>query len=136
MSERLRSAAGTDRRRRAERGGRRAEALAVWLLRLKGYRIVAQRMRTPVGEIDIVARRGSVLALVEVKHRPDPESGMEAVTPRQQKRIRSAARWFLAARPEFAAFCLRFDVILSWRGWHLRHIPAAFAPDHDTIGLP
>ena len=93
-------------------------------------------MRTPVGEIDIVARRGSVLALVEVKHRPDPESALEAVTPRQQKRIRSAARWFLAARPEFAAFCLRFDVILSWQGWRLRHIPAAFAPDHDTIGLP
>ena len=43
---------------------------------------------------------------------------------------------FLATRPEFAAFCLRFDVILSWRGWRLRHITAAFAPDHDTIGLP
>lgn len=93
-------------------------------------------MRTPVGEIDIVARRGDVLALVEVKHRSNPDSALEAVTPRQQRRIGSAARWILAARPEFAAFCLRFDVILVWQGWRLRHIPAAFVPEHDTIGLP
>ena len=47
-------------RRRAEQGGRRAETLAAWWLRLKGYAILAQRVRTPVGEIDLVARRGRV----------------------------------------------------------------------------
>ena len=57
------------RRRRTWRLGKTAEARAVWMLRLKGYRIVARRYRTAVGEIDIVARRGSLLAMIEVKAR-------------------------------------------------------------------
>lgn len=56
-------------RRRAERGGRRAEALAALWLRLKGWRIVAQRVRTPVGEVDLIARRGRTVAFIEVKGR-------------------------------------------------------------------
>ena len=59
------------KRRSAERGGRRAERLAAWWLRLKGWRILAMRARTPVGEVDLIARRGRVLAFIEVKARAD-----------------------------------------------------------------
>ena len=57
------------KRRRAERGGRRAETIAAWWLRLKGWTILARRVRTPVGEVDLVARRGRVTAFIEVKAR-------------------------------------------------------------------
>jgi putative endonuclease len=57
------------KRRKAERGGRRAERLAAWWLRLKGWRILAIRARTPVGEVDLIARRGRTLAFIEVKAR-------------------------------------------------------------------
>ena len=57
------------RRRDAERRGKRGEGWAAWYLRLKGYRIVGRRVRTPLGEIDIIARRGRVTAFVEVKSR-------------------------------------------------------------------
>ena len=57
----------SDRRQRAERSGRRGERIAAWWLRLKGWRILAMRARTPVGEVDLVARRGHMLAFVEVK---------------------------------------------------------------------
>ena len=64
------------KRQRAESGGRRAETLAAWWLRLKGWRILATRARTPVGEVDLVARRGRTLAFVEVKARAtDDEAG-------------------------------------------------------------
>ena len=59
------------RRRRAYGLGRRAEWMAAWWLRLKGYRILARDFRVAVGEIDLIARRGRTLALVEVKARPD-----------------------------------------------------------------
>ncbi|MEQ8710801.1 MAG: YraN family protein [Rhodospirillales bacterium] len=116
-------------RRRSERAGRRAEWIAVWFLRLKGYRIVARRRRTPVGEIDIIARRGGVLAFIEVKHRADPAIGLAVVTPRQQQRIIRAAGWFISCHPEFAAFCLRFDVILTAKPGWLCHTVAAFQPE-------
>ena len=66
-------------RKRAESRGRRAEWIAVWWLRLFGYRVLARRARQRVGEIDIVARRGRTLAFVEVKARPDRAQAAEAV---------------------------------------------------------
>jgi putative endonuclease len=78
------AAATTDRsavRREAERRGRRAESLAVWLLRLKGYRLLARRYKTSVGEIDLIARRGRTIAFVEVNSRPTMEEATEAATP-------------------------------------------------------
>lgn len=53
----------------AELFGRRGETLAAWYLRLKGYRIVATRVKTPVGEIDLIARRFGTTAFIEVKAR-------------------------------------------------------------------
>ena len=102
-------------RRRAESFGRLAETAAVVLLRLKGYRIVARRQRTPSGEIDIVARRGGVLAAVEVKARvaaPD-----EIVTRRQRRRIARALESYVQYRPQFHGLIWRFDLIVvkPWR---------------------
>jgi putative endonuclease len=105
------------RRRRAERAGRTAELVAVLLLRLKGYRIVARRGRTPLGEIDIVARRGPVLALVEVKRRTTLEAALEALGPRQRARIIRAAALLDARHPELRGLDRRFDLVLvtPWR---------------------
>ena len=121
-------------RRRAYGRGRRAEALAAWWLRLKGYRIVARGFRVPAGEIDLIARRGRVLAHVEVKARPSLEEAREALTPRQRRRIERAAEAFLQRRPDLAGLDQRFDVVLlapRRRPYHLEnawHIEEALPP--------
>jgi putative endonuclease len=76
----------------AFRLGLTAETKAAALLLAKGYRIVARRWRSPVGEIDLVARRGRVLAFVEVKARGSHHDAAYAVTLRQQRRIIAAAQ--------------------------------------------
>ena len=63
-----------------EAWGRWAESLAAWSLRLRGYRIVARRFRTPLGEIDLIAQRGRLVAFVEVKARTDLEQALVALT--------------------------------------------------------
>lgn len=117
------------RRRAADRRGRSAETLCCWCLRLKGYRVLERRTRTPMGEIDILARRGGVLAVVEVKARPTHGAAGEAVSPRQRHRLGRAARWVLASRPGLARLSLRFDAMLvaPWR-WP-RHLPGAWTED-------
>ncbi|SLN17910.1 YraN family protein [Oceanibacterium hippocampi] len=106
--------AGRDReeRRRAYRAGRLAEDVAVIWLRLKGYRILARRYRHPAGEVDIVARRGRHLVAVEVKRRADIATALDAITPRQRRRIARGLEGFLAVRPALAGLDVRFDVIL------------------------
>jgi putative endonuclease len=83
------------KRQRAERGGRRAERLAAWWLRLKGWRILAIRARTPVGEVDLVARRGRVLAFVEVKARASDEAAADALDDYRLRRVARAAEALL-----------------------------------------
>jgi len=78
-------------RRKAERGGRRAERLAAWWLRLKGWRILAVRARTPVGEVDLVARRGHVLAFIEVKARATGAGAAWALDDYRLRRVAAAA---------------------------------------------
>lgn len=110
-------APGPERRRQqAYRRGRRAEGVAAFWLRLKGYRILARGYRCPAGEIDIVARRGGLLAFVEVKQRERLDQAAEAVTRRQRRRVEGAARSFLTAHPQLGALTLRFDAILL-SGW-------------------
>jgi putative endonuclease len=82
-------------RRRAERGGRRAERIAAWWLRLKGWRILAMRARTPVGEIDIVARRGRTLVFVEVKARSSTADADLALDEYRLRRVVRAAEALL-----------------------------------------
>ena len=110
----------------AERHGHRSEAIAAWWLRLKGYRIVASRYRTAAGEIDLIARRGRVLAFVEVKARADFRAAADAVSPRQQHRIARAAGLFLVARPDLAQLDQRFDALLIVRRTWPRHLPDAW----------
>ena len=116
-------------RLQAYRGGRRAEAWAACWLRLKGYRILARGFRRPVGEIDIVARRGAILAIVEVKRRVDYRSGLEAISPRQRWRLTRTALAFQAQQPALRGLSLRFDVIVVLPHARLRHIMDAWRPD-------
>ncbi|HWK44218.1 MAG TPA: YraN family protein [Stellaceae bacterium] len=112
-------------RQAAEIWGRWAERLCVWHLRLSGWRILARGYRVPVGEIDIIARRRGVLALIEVKARPGWGTAAEAITPRQQRRIGRAAQLFLVQHPRHAGLDLRFDAMLvvPWRlPRHLRQV--------------
>jgi putative endonuclease len=110
----------------AFRFGLSAESRAAALLIAKGYRILARRFRTPLGEIDIVARRRGVLVFVEVKARDSFDAAAEAIGKRQQSRIISAAQLWLAGRPEDATGDMRFDVVLVVPGRMPRHLPAAF----------
>ena len=116
-------------RRAAERQGRSAETIAALYLQLKGYRLVARRFKTPVGEIDLIVRRGRLLVFVEVKARPSADQGITAVSPTARRRILRAAEWFLAGRPEVAELGVRFDIVaLSPRRWP-HHLRDAFSLD-------
>ena len=120
------SAAPSDPRRAAERRGRFAEAAALLLLALKGYRVLGRRVRTPFGEIDLVVRRGRVLAFVEVKARDDMAKAAEAVSLRQRRRIVRAAAWWLARRPAFGNHLMRFDAVLVAPRRLPRHLAGVF----------
>ncbi|WP_026791551.1 YraN family protein [Pleomorphomonas oryzae] len=114
-------------RRAGHARGLVAEGLAAWMLRFKGYRVLATRYRTSLGEIDIVARRGHVLAFVEVKARPTLEAGLEAIAAEGYRRIEAAADLYLARHPQFSDFTLRFDlVVVRPRRWPY-HIENAFS---------
>lgn len=117
------------RRRRAERLGRVAEAKAAMLLRLKGYRISALRWKSPAGEIDLIARRGSAVAFVEVKARSTADEALASLGTYQRRRIVSAARHWLAANPDAANCDCRFDIILVTPYQWPQHIANAFAAD-------
>ena len=106
--------------------GLSAESRAAAYLIAKGHRIVARRWRSPVGEIDIVARRRGTLVFVEVKARERLDDAAEAVVLRQQRRIIAAAEAWLASHPEDANRDIRFDVVLVAPKSLPRHIVAAF----------
>ncbi|MAS13835.1 MAG: YraN family protein [Nitratireductor sp.] len=101
----------SEARQKAYRLGHRGEWLAAMALRLKGYRILARRYRTKLGEIDLIARRGDVVAIVEVKARPTVEAAMDAVSYHAQIRIERAADLWLARQPDHARLSLRFDLV-------------------------
>ncbi|SEB69308.1 putative endonuclease [Nitratireductor aquibiodomus] len=101
----------SEARQKAYRLGHRGEWLAAMALRLKGYRILARRYRTKLGEIDLIARRGDLVAIVEVKARPTVEAAMDAVAYHAQTRIERAADLWLARQPDHARLSLRFDLV-------------------------
>lgn len=118
-------------RKKALRRGRRAEILCAWWLRLHGYRVLGCNLRTPVGEIDILARRGGTLAVIEVKTRDDLAQAGEALTYRQRARIRRAAAYLLAAWPGCAGLGVRFDAMLV-TPWRLpRHVIDAWREESN-----
>lgn len=107
----------TRKRQSAERWGRQAEALAALLLQLQGWSILDRRARTGAGEIDIVAKRGRVLAFVEVKARGTIDSALGAITPRQRERLLRAAAVWRRRRADLADLEVRFDLVVCapWR---------------------
>ncbi len=114
------------RRRRAYLFGHSAEARAAIWLRLKGYRILARRFKTPLGEIDIIARRFGVLCFVEVKARRNMAEAYHALNKHQQRRIANAANIWLQNHEKASYHTKRFDVILIAPGFLPYHIENAF----------
>jgi putative endonuclease len=98
------------KRQRAERGGRRAERLAAWWLQLKGWKILGRRVRVPVGEVDLVARRGRTLAFVEVKARATLEEAGLSLDEWRLRRVAAAAE-ALAHRYAREGDDIRLDAI-------------------------
>jgi putative endonuclease len=119
-----------DKRAAAEARGRGGESLAAWALRLKGYRILSRRLKTPLGEIDMVAQRvfGPV-CFIEVKARPAEGAALLSVSPAQRTRIMRAANLYLAGRPDLARRGARFDIIAVASGRWPRHHADAWRPD-------
>jgi len=121
----------SETRKRAYLRGHTAELRCAALLRLKGWRILARRYRTPVGEIDLIAKRGAIVAAIEIKARHSLTEALEAVTPRQQRRIERAAAAFLSQHPKWSNLGFRFDVmaVTPWRLPH--HVTDAWRPEAD-----
>jgi putative endonuclease len=129
MRRRVRRSSVDPARLRARRRGRFAESLCRWHLRLRGWRILAADWRCPAGEIDILARRRGVLAVIEVKSRANFATGAAALLPRQRRRIARAVEAFLATRPELSPLALRFDVMVVEPLRLPRHLPGAWRSD-------
>jgi putative endonuclease len=110
----------------AFRAGISAESRAALLLIAKGFRILARRWRSPVGEIDIIARRRQLLVFVEVKARATIDDAAWSVTDRQRVRIIQAAQAWLARNADDRIQDIRFDAVLVAPGRMPIHIPAAF----------
>ena len=124
------ASAPSPKRKKAERHGRRSETFAAAMLLLKGYRILGRRVKTRVGEIDLVARSPTgIVCFIEVKARADAGAAAEAVVVRQQARIARAAELFLAARPALANARFRFDIVTVSRRALPRHLRDAWQMD-------
>lgn len=112
------------RGQKAHKEGQLYETLAALLLTFKGYRILKTRLRTPVGEVDILATRGDVLVLVEVKKRGTAEGAGAAIAPAQQQRLHAAAGHVAAQYG--ADKTIRFDAVLFAPAQLPMHIKNAF----------
>jgi putative endonuclease len=127
----MRAAAPIRRARgaKAHRDGRGAERLAaVWLM-LKGWRVLGMRIKTPQGEIDLLVRRGSVVAVVEVKRRRTLDEALGAVRPAQRERLRRAGEALVGRRADLAGCAVRLDLVaVGPRAWP-RHLPDAWPQD-------
>jgi putative endonuclease len=105
-----------ERQQAAERRGHASESLAALWLRLKGYRILARRLKTRAGEIDLVAAAPfGPVCFIEVKARQKSRIAAESVSPAQQTRIARAASLYLAGRPGLARRGARFDIVAIGR---------------------
>lgn len=120
------------KREKAERRGHRGETLAAWYLRLHGWMILARRQRTPRGEVDLVARRGQMVAFIEVKWR---RNGADLATAIDEFRLRRVAA---AAQSIAHHYCrpgddMRIDVLLLARRRWPRHIANAWMPVNESF---
>ena len=110
-------AAALRKRRGAYRRGHSSEWMAAVALMTKGFRIVARRYRTRLGEVDLIARRGDLVLIVEVKARKTLIEAMEAIAHESERRIEAAADLWLARQKDHARLSVRFDMVavLPWR---------------------
>jgi len=113
-------------RRRIWASGLWAEYIAAIYLWLKGYRIMARRFKTPVGEVDLIVRKGQALVFVEVKLRKTFADALESINAKSRRRITKAAQYFIMHNPQYAEFGMRFDVIALGRGFSMRHLDNAW----------
>lgn len=120
------TSAATARRRAAYARGLQAEERAAALLEGQGFAILARRVRTKAGEIDLVALLGDLLVFCEVKLRADMASAAFSLLPRQRRRIGRAAEAYLAEHPELVSLAVRFDAVLLARDGAAEHLPGAF----------
>lgn len=117
---------------RSHRQGRASEWVAALWLMAKGYQILGFRLKNRAGEIDILARRGKVLAVVEVKRRVTLDLALSAVTPDQHQRLLAAGRAVLHGRPSLAGHELRIDIVALAPGRFPRHVSAISSPRAHT----
>jgi putative endonuclease len=110
-------------RQQAEKRGRYAEGLACLMLRIKGYRILEQRYRTPYGEIDLIVFKNNTLIACEVKYRQTLNEGLWALGIFQRQRILRSLLHFYAGFSSTQNLDIRFDVmvITPWRWKHLKN---------------
>lgn len=103
--------------------GMRAEKLAIVILWIKGYKILARRYKTPVGEIDLIAQRRHRFVFVEVKRRESEDQALRSISYQQQQRIRRATEFYFVKHPTPTITEIRFDVIAfwSWKWCHLKN---------------
>ena len=115
------------RSRGSPRSGARAELLATWLYRLRGYRVLARNAWAGGYELDLVLRRGRVLVFCEVKSKRGVGRGdpLEMVTAEKQRRLMQAAEAWVVAHPDHADCDFRFDVVACGQAGTKR-IEAAF----------
>jgi putative endonuclease len=98
-------------RQQAEKHGHRAETIALWYLRFKGYRLLQRRFKTAAGEIDLVMRKGDTTVFIEVKARPTVDESVYAVTTHNARRIASAAALYITRDERAAKGFQRFDIV-------------------------
>ena len=121
-----------ERRRAAERRGQLAERFAALSLQARGWRIVARQYRTRSGEVDIIARRGNLVAMVEVKARRTIREAVDAVSYTSWRRIEAAGDDWVSRQPNGSELSIRYDIVAvptplrPWR-WPSR-IEGAWAP--------
>lgn len=107
---------------RADRTGRGAETIARAALLADGWQVLAERHRTPAGELDLIGEKDGLLAFIEVKARPSWREAAFALAPRQQARLMAAAEIWLAGHPGHGKAGIRFDVILVAADGSVRRI--------------
>ena len=116
-------------RRAAEARGRRSEFWAALLLSCKLYRVLGRRVKTRLGELDLIALSpAGILCFIEVKARELEGSASEAITARQRERIERAAALYLSTRPALRHKAVRFDAILMMPRQWPRHVKDAWRP--------
>ena len=112
----------------AQARGVAAEEACVALLAREGFSVLARRVRTGAGEIDILARNGTLTLVIEVKARPRAEEAAFAIAPRQRARLAAAAEALMASHPAWFGEGLRFDAMLVGADGEVRWIADAFRP--------